>query len=89
VFGISCDNQASHETFSGKFDLNFPLLCDEDHSACEAYGVWVEKSRLGIKSMGIQRASFLIGKDGKVARTWPAVNVDGHVDDVAEAVARL
>lgn len=89
MFGISCDSVASHEKFSGKFDLNFPLLCDEDHSTCERYGTWVEKNRFGKKSMGIQRATFLIGQDGNVAKVWPAVNVDGHVDEVAEAVAAL
>jgi peroxiredoxin Q/BCP len=89
VFGINCDSLASHENFSGKFDLNFPLLCDDDHAICEKFGVWVEKTRFGKKSMGIQRATFLIGKDGSIARVWPAVNVDGHVDEVAEAVAAL
>ena len=89
MFGISCDSVASHEKFSGKFDLNFPLLCDEDHSTCEEYGTWVEKNRCGKKSMGIQRATFLIGPDGTVAKVWPAVKVDGHVDEVAEAVAAL
>jgi thioredoxin-dependent peroxiredoxin len=89
VFGISCDSLASHEQFSGKFDLNFPLLCDEDHSVCENFGVWVEKNRFGKKSMGIQRATFLIGKDGVISRVWPTVNVDGHVDEVADAVASI
>ncbi len=89
MFGISCDGVDSHEKFSSKFELNFSLLCDADHSTCEKYGTWVEKNRFGKKSMGIQRTTFLIGQDGNVAKVWPAVNVDGHVDEVAEAVAAL
>lgn len=89
VLGISTDSVASHEKFSDKFELPFPLLADEDHEVAEKYGVWVEKSNYGKKYMGIQRATFLINKAGKVAAVWPKVKVDGHVAEVAEALAEL
>lgn len=89
IFGVSTDNEASHEKFAKKFDLNFPLLCDEDHAVCEKYGVWVEKNMYGKKSMGIQRATFLIDSKGKLAAIWPKVKVEGHVLEVAEALKKL
>jgi peroxiredoxin Q/BCP len=89
VFGISTDSVASHEKFAAKFELPFTLLSDEDHAVCEKYGVWVEKTMYGKKSMGIQRATFLIDKDGKIAAIWPKVKVAGHVAEVAETLAEL
>lgn len=89
VLGVSTDTVESHRKFAAKFSLTFPLLSDEDHAVCEKYGVWVEKNMYGKKSMGIQRATFLIGKDGKIARIWPKVKVEGHVAEVAQAVAEL
>jgi thioredoxin-dependent peroxiredoxin len=89
IFGVSTDDVASHEKFAAKYELNFPLLADTDHAICEKYGVWVEKNMYGKKSMGIQRATFLIGADGKLAQIWPKVKVDGHIDEVAEAVNNL
>jgi len=89
VFGVSTDDVASHEKFAAKYDLNFPLLSDTDHKVCEKYGVWVEKNMYGKKSMGVQRATFLIGTNGKLAEIWPKVKVDGHVDEVADAVKQL
>lgn len=89
VLGLSTDSIASHEKFAAKFELPFPLLSDEDHAVCEKYGVWVEKKNYGKTYMGIQRATFLINKQGKVAAVWPKVKVDGHVDDVAHAVAEI
>lgn len=89
VLGISTDDVKSHEKFATKFELPFPLLADEDHSICDKYGVWVEKNMYGKVSMGVQRATFLIDKQGKIARAWPKVKVDGHVAEVAEAVAAL
>lgn len=89
VLGVSTDSVASHEKFAAKFELPFPLLADEDHAICEKYGVWVEKNMYGKVSMGVQRATFLIDKQGKIARAWPKVKVDGHVAEVAEAVAAL
>jgi peroxiredoxin Q/BCP len=64
-------------------------LSDADHSACQKYGVWIEKRNFGKKYMGIQRATFLIGKDGKIAATWPQVKVNGHVLEVAERLKGL
>ncbi|MCW5879616.1 MAG: peroxiredoxin, partial [Anaerolineae bacterium] len=89
VLGVSCDSVDSHRKFTEKFSLPFPLLSDEDHAVAEKYGVWVEKNMYGKKSMGVQRATFLIDKSGKIAAAWPKVKVDGHVADVAEKLAEL
>lgn len=89
VFGISRDTVAKHDKFIAKHSLTVPLLSDEDGSVCEAYGVWVEKNMYGKKSMGIQRASFLIDAEGKIARIWPKVKVDGHVAEVLDAAKEL
>ncbi|MEM1062667.1 MAG: thioredoxin-dependent thiol peroxidase [Planctomycetota bacterium] len=89
VMGISPDPLASHEKFAAKHELPFILLSDEDHAVAEKYGCWVEKSMYGKKYMGVQRATFLIAKDGKVAKVWPKVKVKGHVAEVAEAAAEL
>jgi peroxiredoxin Q/BCP len=89
VLGISPDSVASHQKFTEKFSLPFPLLADEDHAVAEKYGVWVEKNMYGKKSMGIQRATFLIDKEGKIAAAWPRVKVDGHVAAVAEKLKEL
>ena len=89
VLGVSTDTVASHEKFVTKFSLPFPLLADESHELAEKYGVWVEKNMYGKKSMGIQRATFLIDKLGKIAAVWPKVKVDGHVEEVAAKLAEL
>jgi peroxiredoxin Q/BCP len=89
IFGVSTDDQASHQKFAEKFDLGFPLLSDVDHTVCEKYGVWVEKNMYGKKSMGIQRATFLINTNGKLAAIWPKVKVEGHVQEVADALKKL
>ena len=78
VMGISTDSIESHGKFRDKYDLNFPLLSDPEHAVAEKYGAWREKNMYGKKSMGIQRSTFLIGADGKVAKVWKAVKVDGH-----------
>lgn len=85
VIGISRDSVASHEKFRDKYALNFPLASDEKGEVTQAYGVWVEKSMYGKKYMGIDRATFLIGEDGKILRVWRKVKVGGHVDEVAAA----
>ena len=89
ILGISTDSIASHEKFTEKFDLPFPLLADEEHEIAEKYGVWVEKNMYGKKSWGILRSTFLIDKDGKLAAIWRRVKVDGHVEAVAEKLAEL
>jgi peroxiredoxin Q/BCP len=86
VLGVSPDSEKSHQKFIDKFSLPFPLLVDEDHAVAEKYGAWGEKSLYGRKFMGIIRSTFLIGGDGKVKKVWPKVKVDGHVDEVLEAV---
>lgn len=89
VLGISPDSVASHRKFAEKFELPFPLLSDEDHKVAEKYGVWVEKKQYGRTYMGIQRATFLIDKQGKIAAVWPRVNVKGHVAEVAAKLQEL
>ena len=89
VLGVSTDTVQSHQKFASKFSLPFPLLADESHEVAEKYGVWVEKNMYGKKSMGIQRATFLIDKSGKIAAVWPKVKVDGHVAEVAAKLAEL
>lgn len=89
VLGVSTDSIASHQKFATKFSLPFPLLADESHEVAEKYGLWVEKNMYGKKSMGIQRATFLIDKSGKIAAVWPKVKVEGHVDEVAAKLAEL
>jgi len=89
VLGVSADSVESHEKFRDKFKLNFPLLADQDHKVAEKYGAWREKNMYGKKSMGIVRSTFLIDSEGKVAKAWKAVKVDGHDDAVIEAVKAL
>ncbi len=89
VLGVSTDSVLTHQKFAGKFSLPFPLLADENHEVAEKYGVWVEKNLYGKKSMGIQRATFLIDKLGKIAAVWPKVKVEGHVAAVAAKLAEL
>ena len=89
VFGISRDTVAKHDKFVAKHDLTTPLLSDADGTTCEDYGVWVEKNMYGKKSMGIERSTFLIDADGKIAKVWRKVKVDGHVDEVLAAVQEL
>lgn len=86
VLGVSTDSVASHQKFQKKFELNFPLLADEDHAIAEAYGAWREKNMYGKKSMGIQRSTYLIGPDQKVVHVWKKVQVDGHDQEVIETI---
>ncbi len=89
MLGVSPDDTASHEKFREKYDLNFPLLADTDHKVAEKYGAWREKNMYGKKSMGIQRSTYLIDSDGKVARVWKRVKVDGHDEQVLAALDEL
>lgn len=89
VVGISKDSVKSHAKFAGKYDLALTLGSDDDGSVCEAFGVWVEKSMYGRKYMGIERATFLIDADGKVAEIWRKVKVSGHAEAVLNAVKSL
>ena len=89
VLGVSPDDVASHGKFRDKYSLNFPLLADTDHQVAESYGAWREKNMYGKISMGIQRSTFLIDRDGKVRKAWKKVNVDGHDEQVLEALGSL
>lgn len=89
VLGVSTDSIASHKKFTEKFELTFPLLSDEDHAVAEKYGAWVEKSMYGRKYLGLDRSTFLINKQGKIAAVWRSVKVKGHVQAVAEAIKGL
>lgn len=89
ILGVSKDTLEKHEKFIKKFDLNFPLASDEDGSVCEAYGTWGEKSLYGRKYMGIDRATFLIDANGKIAKIWRKVKVDGHTEEVMAALKEL
>ena len=89
VFGVSILDGASKKKFADKFELDFPLLADAKHEVAEKYGVWQQKSLYGRKFMGIVRTTYLIGADGKVAKRWDNVKVDGHADDVLAAVGEL
>jgi thioredoxin-dependent peroxiredoxin len=87
VLGVSPDDVASHGKFRDKFHLNFPLLADPMHQVAEAYGAWREKNMYGKKSMGIQRSTFLIDREGRVKKAWKKVSVDGHDEEVLTALA--
>ena len=89
VLGVSPDTVESHVKFRDKFELNFPLLADPDHKVAEKYGAWREKVQYGKKRMGIQRSTFVIGPDGKVAKMWKSVKVDGHDAHVLKALQEL
>ncbi len=89
VFGISKDTVAKHDKFVAKHGLTTPLLSDADGTTCEDYGVWKEKNMYGKKHWGIERSTFLIDAEGRIARIWRKVKVDGHVADVLEAVKAL
>jgi len=84
ILGVSADSVESHQHFTKKFELPFPLLSDESKSMIKAYGVWKEKSMYGRKYMGIERTTFIIDERGKVQHIFPKVKVDGHVDEVLE-----
>lgn len=89
VLGVSPDEVGKVKKFAEKFDLGFTLLADADHAVAEAYGTWVEKSMYGKKYWGVQRATFLIDPDGKIAKVFPKVSPKTHDDDVLGALADL
>ena len=89
ILGISPDDQASHVKFAEKHALPFPLLADADHAVAEAYGVWKEKKNYGKTYMGIDRTTFVIGRDGKIAKIYPRVKVEDHAAKVLEFVRTL
>ena len=84
VLGVSPDSVESHGKFREKFGLTFPLLADEHHTVAEAYGVWKERSLYGRKFMGIERSTFLVDEEGRVAELWRGVKAEGHAEMLAE-----
>jgi peroxiredoxin Q/BCP len=86
VLGVSPDDEASHVKFKEKYSLPFTLLADPQHEVAEDYGVWVEKNSYGQKRMGIERSTFLIDSEGKVAKVMRRVKPDTHADDVLAAL---
>lgn len=86
VLGVSILDEASKARFAGKYDLPFPLLADPDHAVAEKFGVWQKRSLYGRTYMGIARTTYLIGPDGKVAKRWDNVKVDGHAEAVLDAL---
>ena len=89
VVGVSRDTVADQKKFADKYGVNFPLLADTASAVCDAFGVIVEKTMYGKKSIGIQRSTFLSGRDGTIARVWPRVSVEGHAAAVLEALRSL
>jgi peroxiredoxin Q/BCP len=86
VLGISADSPEKQAKFKKKFGFPYPLLADVDHTVSEAYGVWTEKSMYGKKYFGIARTTFLIDKDGKIAKIFPKVKPAGHAEEVLQAL---
>jgi len=89
LLGVSILDEKSKAKFANKHGLTFPLLADADHAVAEKYGVWQEKMRYGRKYMGIVRTTYLIDAEGKVAKRWDKVSVDGHADEVLAALSLL
>jgi thioredoxin-dependent peroxiredoxin len=89
ILGVSADPVKAQDAFKAKYDLTIPLASDETHRMLEAYGVWGEKSMYGKTFMGVSRATVLIDADGRIARTWPKVKVEGHAEEVLDAAKSL
>ena len=89
VFGVSKDDLTSHGKFIEKFELPFVLISDNDGSICDSFGIWVEKKNYGKTYMGIERATYLVDKDGVIQEIWRNVKANGHAEEVLEAVKKL
>jgi peroxiredoxin Q/BCP len=89
VIGVSRDPMKSHEKFIGKYALTVPLASDEDGRISDAFGTWVQKSMYGRKYMGMERATYLIGADGRVLKAWRKVKVPGHAAEVLKTAREL
>lgn len=87
IIGISKCSVKKHDNFKAKYGFNFPLASDENGTTCEDYGVWKEKSMYGKKFMGIERSTFLIDEEGKIAHIWRKVKVKGHVEEVKNTLS--
>jgi peroxiredoxin Q/BCP len=86
ILGVSVDTIKSHKKFQTKYHLTFPLLADPDHAVADKYGVWQMKKFMGRQYMGIARTTFVIGKNGTIKAVFPNVKVEGHADQVLEAI---
>ena len=89
IVGVSRDSVKSHENFSAKYEFPFPLISDADEELCRLFDVIKEKNMYGRKVMGVERSTFLLDADGRIAKEWRKVKVPGHVDEVLEAVRAL
>jgi thioredoxin-dependent peroxiredoxin len=89
ILGVSADPVTAQDKFKQKHKLTIALGSDEKHRMLDAYGVWQEKSLYGRKFLGVVRATFLIGEDGRIAKVWPRVSVNGHAEEVLAAVKAL
>ena len=89
VIGVSRDPMKIHEKFIGKYGLAVPLASDEDGSISDAFGTWVQKSMYGRKYMGMERATYLIGPDGRILKAWRKVKVPRHAEEVLQAAKEL
>ena len=89
VVGVSRDPMKKHDKFIAKYDLKVPLASDEDGKLSDAFGTWVEKSMYGRKYMGMERATYLIGADGRVVKAWRKVKVPGHAAEVLKTAKSL
>ncbi|NIZ61593.1 peroxiredoxin [Sedimentitalea sp. CY04] len=89
VYGISRDSLKKHDNFIAKHELTTPLLSDAGGTTCEDYGTWKEKTLYGKKHWGIERSTFLIDAEGRIAKIWRKVKVDGHVEEVLAATQAL
>ncbi len=89
IIGISPDSADKHDKFKAKHELTIDLAADPDTEICQAYGVWVEKSMYGRKYMGVERSTFLIDAEGRIAKIWHKVKVAGHAEAVLDAAKAL
>jgi peroxiredoxin Q/BCP len=89
ILGVSADPVKAQDKFRDKYSLAFPLVSDETHRMLEAYGVWGEKSMYGKTFMGVERLTYLVDRQGRIAKVWPKVKVDGHAEEVLESAKSL
>ena len=89
MIGVSTDSVAKHQKFKKKYGYHYPLIADTEKVVCQLYGVWAEKSLYGKKYMGVNRSTFVIGRDGRIAHVFEKVKPAGHAEEVAEVVAAL
>jgi peroxiredoxin Q/BCP len=89
VLGISPDSIESHRKFKKKYGLPYLLLADEEHRLADAFGIWKQKSLYGVKYMGVERTTVILGRDGRIERIFPKVQIDRHVEEVEQEIRRI